>query len=545
MVLAGEIVAGRLVKLACKRHINDIKKSKRKNYPYKFDAELAETRLDFYKLCRHYKGDFAGKAIEPELWQCFIQGSVFGWVDKKTGKRRFKEVYEQIAKKNGKSTDAATTALYCMTVDGEPGAEVYSAATTRQQARIIFKTAQEMIRQSPSLRAMYNSLTNNINVPATSSKFEPVSSEANSLDGLDIYCALIDELHAHKTREVYDIIKGGTAARSQPIIWVVTTAGYNLNGICKERYDYAVKVLEGSTDDDTLFAYIAQIDPDDDPFDEKVWIKANPNLGVSVRIDDIKRKAKEAAELPSAYNMFLCKHMNIWVNALNAWMNMEKWNASGKGKFPILKNKPCWVGVDLSKKIDLTSAVAVFPLKNGYYAAVHHSFIPEDSISEKERIDKVSYAAWIREGYITAIPGEVIDQSWIEEWILNNWCRKYKVQEIDYDPWSASEFAQHLEAEGLTCVEVRQGYATLSEPTKELEKLVYSGKLIHFDDPVLRWSMSKVIVTTDPAGNIKPNKDKSPNKIDPIAALITALSRAMFGNPTNLDEYIMSDDYVL
>lgn len=545
MVLAGEIVAGRLVKLACKRHINDIKKSKRKNYPYKFDAELAETRLDFYKLCRHYKGDFAGKAIEPELWQCFIQGSVFGWVDKKTGKRRFKEVYEQIAKKNGKSTDAATTALYCMTVDGEPGAEVYSAATTRQQARIIFKTAQEMIRQSPSLRAMYNSLTNNINVPATSSKFEPVSSEANSLDGLDIYCALIDELHAHKTREVYDIIKGGTAARSQPIIWVVTTAGYNLNGICKERYDYAVKVLEGSTDDDTLFAYIAQIDPDDDPFDEKVWIKANPNIGVSVKIDDIKRKAKEAAELPSAYNMFLCKHMNIWVNALNAWMNMEKWNASGKGKFPILKNKPCWVGVDLSKKIDLTSAVAVFPLKNGYYAAVHHSFIPEDSISEKERIDKVSYAAWIREGYITAIPGEVIDQSWIEEWILNNWCRKYKVQEIDYDPWSASEFAQHLEAEGLTCVEVRQGYATLSEPTKELEKLVYSGKLIHFDDPVLRWSISNVIVTTDPAGNIKPNKDKSPNKIDPVAALITALSRAMFGNPTNLDEYIMSDDYVL
>ena len=545
MVLAGEIVAGRLVKLACKRHINDIKKSKRKNYPYKFDAELAETRLDFYKLCRHYKGDFAGKAIEPELWQCFIQGSVFGWVDKKTGKRRFKEVYEQIAKKNGKSTDAATTALYCMTVDGEPGAEVYSAATTRQQARIIFKTAQEMIRQSPSLRAMYNSLTNNINVPATSSKFEPVSSEANSLDGLDIYCALIDELHAHKTREVYDIIKGGTAARSQPIIWVVTTAGYNLNGICKERYDYAVKVLEGSTDDDTLFSYIAQIDPDDDPFNEKVWIKANPNLGVSVKIDDIKRKAKEAAELPSAYNMFLCKHMNIWVNALNAWMNMEKWNASGKGKFPILKNKPCWVGVDLSKKIDLTSAVAVFPLKNGYYAAVHHSFMPEDSISEKERIDKVSYAAWIREGYITAIPGEVIDQAWIEEWILNNWCRKYKVQEIDYDPWSASEFAQHLEAEGLTCVEVRQGYATLSEPTKELEKLVYSGKLIHFDDPVLRWSISNVIVTTDPAGNIKPNKDKSPNKIDPIAALITALSRAMFGNPTNLDEYIMSDDYVL
>lgn len=544
MVLGSEIVAGKLVRCACKRHLDDLKKSQRKDYPYKFDVELANLRIDFYEMCRHYKGDVAGQPIKPELWQSFIQGSVFGWVDKKTGKRRFREVYEQIAKKNGKSTDAAATGLYCMTVDGEAGAEVYSAATTRKQARIIFETARQMISASPELKTLYNSLTNNINVPQMASKFEPVSSEAETLDGLDIHCALVDELHAHKTRAVYDILKGGTAARSQPLIWVVTTAGYNLNGICKERYDYSVKVLEGSVEDDTLFAYIAQIDEGDNPFDEKVWVKANPNLGVSVKTDDLRRKANEAKEIHSAYNMFLCKHLNIWVNASESWMDMQKWNASGKDIFPILKNKMCWVGVDLSSKLDLTSVVAIFPLDNGYFAILHHSFIPEATINEKERIDKVSYSAWVRDGYITAIPGETIEQSWIEDYIMTL-SRKYKIQEICYDPWNASEFGQHMDAEGFICVEVRQGYKSLSEPMKDIEKLAYSGKLIHFNDPVLRWAMSNVVATRDAADNIKPDKSQSPQRIDPVVAMITGHSRAMYKNITDLDAYINDDDYIM
>lgn len=544
MVLAGEIVAGKLVRLACKRHIDDLKKSKRKNYPYKFDIGLATLRLEFYNLCRHYKGDVAGQVIKPELWQCFVQGCVFGWVHKKTGKRRFREVYEQIAKKNGKSTDAATTGLYCMSVDGEAGAEVYSAATTRKQARIIFETAQRMVSASPELKTIYNSLANNINVPTVASKFEPVSSEADTLDGLDIHCALVDELHAHKTRAVYDILKGGTAARSQPLIWVVTTAGYNLNGICKERYDYSVKVLSGAVEDDTLFAYISQMDEDDDPFEENNWIKANPNLGVSVNVDDLKRKSKEAREIHSAYNTFLCKHLNIWVNATESWMDMTKWCESGKDIYPVLKNRPCWIGVDLSKKIDLTSVAAVFPLDDGCFAVLHHSFMPEESINEKERIDKCPYSAWVRDGYITAIPGETINQDWIEDYI-KTLSLKYDIQEICYDPWNASQFAQNMDAEGFTCVEVRQGHKSLSEPTKSIEKLVYDKKLIHFDDPVLKWAISNVIVVSDPAGNIKPDKEKSTNKIDPVAAMITAHSRAMFNKSKNLDAYISSDDYIM
>lgn len=544
LVSAGRITAGKLVRLACMRHLDDLKKSKRKSYPYEFKAELANLRLDFYNLCRHYKGDAAGQAIVPELWQCFIQGSVFGWVEKETGKRRFREVYEQIAKKNGKSTDAAVTGLYCMTVDGEPGAEVYSAATTRKQARIIFETARQMVSNSPELKEIYNCLTNNINVPATASKFEPVSSEADTLDGLDIHCALVDELHAHKTRSVYEILKGGTAARAQPLIWVVTTAGYNLNGICKERYDYAVKVLNGAVEDDRLFIYIAQIDEEDDPFDESVWVKANPNLGVSVKLEDLRRKAKEAKEIHSAYNMFLCKHLNIWVNASESWMDMQRWNASGKNIYPALKHKRCWVGVDLSSKLDLTSVVLIFPLKEGYYAALHHSFIPEAAVNEKEKTDKVPYSAWIRDGYITAIPGEVIEQSWIEEYIMTM-SKKYSIQEICYDPWNASEFAQHMEGEGFMCVEVRQGFRSLSEPMKDIEKLVYDGKLIHFDDPVMRWAMSNVIATKDPADNIKPDKSKSTEKIDPVVALITGHARALINNIVDLESYILSDDYIM
>ena len=544
MVIAGEIGAGRLVRLACKRHLDDLKKSARKNYPYYYDKESAEIRLEFYRLCHHYKGDCAGKPMNPELWQCFIQGSVFGWKRKSDNKRRFSEVYEQIGKKNGKSTDAATTALYCMTVDGESGAEIYSAATSRDQAKIIFETARQMIMRSPELKEYVNVLTSNINVPSTASKFEPVSKEAGTLDGKDVYVGLIDELHAHKNREVYDILKGGTVARTQPLIWVVTTAGFNANGICRERYEYAKKVLEGVFEDDTLFAYIAQPDEGDDILDPKNFIKANPNLGVSVKINDLKIKAKQAREIPAAYNQFACKHMNMWVSSSVAWMNMDKWNNSGRGIEVDLLHRRCYCGVDLSAKLDLTSVVLDFPLENGYYAALHHSFIPEATMIEKEHKDNVPYSAWVRQGYLTAIPGEVIEQQWIMDYIMAQ-AKKYNIVEIDYDPWNASEFGQRMESEGFTCVEVRQGVYSLSEPMKDVERLAVQGKIVHFGDPVLRWAVSNIVATADSNGNIKPDKSKTTQRIDPGAALITAHSRAICDTYVDLEETIMSDDYIL
>lgn len=544
MVLAGEIVAGKLVKLACKRHLDDLKQEKNKSFPYYFDKNTAQIRLDFYNLCHHYKGDCAGKPMVPELWQCFVQGCVFGWKRKSDNKRRFREVYEQVGKKNGKSTDAASTALYCMTVDGESGAEIYSAATTRDQAKIIFETARQMVTRSPELKQFINNYTNNLSVPSTASKFEPVSSEAGTLDGKDVYLGLIDELHAHKNREVYDILKGGTAARSQPLIWVVTTAGLLVNGICRERYDYAVKVLEGVIDDPTLFAYIAQPDEGDDILDPKNFIKANPNLGVSVKLEDLKIKARQAKELPSAYTQFACKHMNLWVSASEKWMDMHKWSKSGADADIDLYQRRCYCGVDLSAKLDLTSVVFDFPLDNGEYAVLHHSFIPEATMIEKERKDNVPYSAWVRQGYITVIPGEAIEQSWIMDYIMSM-ARKYKIVEIEYDPWNATEFAQRMETEGFTCVEVRQGPRTLSEPMKDVERLVVQGKLIHFKDPVLKWAISNVVATADSAGNIKPDKSKTTQRIDPAAALITAHSRAIADTWVDLDKIIGSDSYIL
>lgn len=544
MVLAGEITAGKLVKLACKRHLDDLKKEKNKSFPYYFDRKTAQIRLDFYGLCHHYKGDCAGKPMVPEPWQCFVQGCVFGWKRKSDNKRRFREVYEQVGKKNGKSTDAASTALYCMTVDGESGAEIYSAATTRDQAKIIFETARQMVTRSPELKQFINNFTNNLSVPSTASKFEPVSSEAGTLDGKDVYLGLIDELHAHKNRDVYDILKGGTAARSQPLIWVVTTAGLLVNGICRERYDYAVKVLEGVIDDPTLFAYIAQPDEGDDILEPKNFIKANPNLGVSVKLEDLKIKARQAKELPSAYTQFACKHMNLWVSASEKWMDMHKWSKSGADADIDLRQRRCYCGVDLSAKLDLTSVVFDFPLDNGEYAVLHHSFIPEATMIEKERKDNVPYSAWVRQGYITVIPGEAIEQSWIMDYIMSM-ARKYKIVEIEYDPWNATEFAQRMETEGFTCVEVRQGPRTLSEPMKDVERLVVQGKLIHFKDPVLKWAISNVVATTDSAGNIKPDKSKTTQRIDPAAALITAHSRAIADTWVDLDKIIGSDSYIL
>ena len=545
MVTAGEIVAGRYVILACKKHLQDLKRQKNKSFPYYFDVQTAEVRLDFYELCCHYKGDHAGRPIQPELWQCFIQGSVFGWKRKSDRKRRYREVYEQIAKKNGKSTDAAGTALYCLTVDGESGAEIYSAATSRDQAKIIFETARQMVRRSPALQQYINVLTNNINVPTTASKFEPVSSEAGNIEGKDVYVGLIDELHLHKTREVYDLIKGGTAARTQPLIWVVTTAGFLTEGICKERYDYATKVLDGIIEDDELFVYIAQPDPGDDILDPAVWIKANPNLGVSVKVDDLKNKARTAREIPSAYNTFACKHANLWVSSAEKWMNMDKWKESGKDMEGIeLRGKRCYAGVDLSNKLDLTSVVLDFPLGDGQYAVLHHSFMPEATLYERERKTGIPFSAWMKQGYITAIPGETIEQSWVEEWIQSR-AKEYQIMEICVDPYNASEFINHMAADGYPCVEVRQGFLSISEPMKDIEAKVIEGKLIHFGDPVLRYAMSNTVRVTDPAGNIKFDKSKTTEKIDPVAALVTAHKRAIVDTYVNLEEMIMKEDYTL
>ncbi len=537
-VLAGNIIAGELVILACKRHMNDLKKSKTKKYQYKFDAEIAEKYIDFFNLLKHSKGEKAGEPIELELWQCFRVGNVFGWIDKKTHLRRFFEAYNQVARKNGKSTEAAGVGIETLTIDGEQGAEIYSAATKKDQARIIFEEAIRMVKASPYIKKHLEIFKLNINMPMTNSKFEPLSSDANSLDGLNIHCGIIDELHAHKTREVYDVLATATGARKQPLIWIVTTAGFNTKGICAEKYDYAVKVLNGAIEDESFFAYIAQPDEGDDPFDEKTWYKANPNLGVSVNIEDLRKKAKQAKEIPAALTNFMVKHLNLWVNAETAWLNMIKYNECEEANIDFdiesLRDRKCYCGIDLSATTDITAVTLDFPLENGYFAWITHCFLPENDLREREIRDKASYSAWEREGWLTLTPGDVIDYDWILSYIMEK-AKIYKIIELDYDPWNATQFANNAMNEGFECVEIRQGYRTMSEPTKEVEKLVLNKKLITFGNPILKRAFSNAVAKLDPAGNVKLDKSKSTQRIDPVISGIIAHTRGMLDAALHFD----------
>ena len=422
--------------------------------------------------------------------------------------------------------------------------------TKKDQARIIFDEAKRMVNASSHIKKHINIYQTNMSMPMTNSKFEPLSSDANSLDGLNIHGGIIDELHAHKTRDVYDVLVTATGARKQPLIWIVTTAGFNTNGICYEKYEYSVKVLKGVIEDDRFFCYIAQADENDDPFDEYTWIKANPNIGVSCSLEDLRTKAKQAKEIPAALTNFMVKHLNMWVNAETAWMNMQKYKECEEANIDFdinsLEGERCFCGVDLSATTDITSVNLEFPLHDGRYAWINHCFLPEDGILEKERRDKVPYTAWAREGYITLTPGPTIDYEWIQSYIMEM-SKKYQIQEIDYDPWNSTQFANNLMNEGFECVEIRQGFKTLSEPIKDVEKLILEKRLITFNNPVLRFAISNAVPSLDPAGNIKLDKSKASKRIDPIIAGVTSHVRAMLHEYINVDvnRHILNGDWSL
>ncbi len=324
-VLTGRIKTGKLVQLAVQRHDNDLKTAASRGFF--FDEEQAARALNLFSYLKHSKGEWAGQAIELEPWQAWIIATVFGWVNEDTGKRRFRTVYEEIARKNGKTTKLAGIGLKGLTKDEEGGPEIYAAATKRDQARILFEEASRMIRQSKALRTRLDVQQHRIIYPKNFGKFEPLSADANSMDGLNPHMALVDELHAHKTPEVWDVLKSALGARSQPLIWAITTAGFNKNGICYEVRDYAIKVLQGVIDDDAFFGIIYTLDDADDWQDPDNWIKANPNLGVSVSIEYLQEQARQAAVMPTAKVNFLTKHLNVWVTGESAWCNVEKWLA--------------------------------------------------------------------------------------------------------------------------------------------------------------------------------------------------------------------------
>lgn len=524
-VLKGKQPANRLTRLMCERHQRDIKTAKGRGL--RFDETLAKRALAFFSVLRHSKGEWANQEFALGGWQEFIIASLFGWV-RADGTRRFRRAYIEVPRKNGKSTLVSGIGLYLLAADGEPGAEIYTAATKREQARIVHGEATRMVKASPLLKKEIGVFRDNLHVLATHSKYEPLGADADTMDGLNIHGAIIDELHAHKTRNVVDVLDTATGARRQPLIIEITTAGWDKQSVCWEHHAYSRQVLEGTLEDDSWFAFIAGIDDGDDWADPKTWAKANPNYGVSVKPDDLARKAKRAKSIPAEQNNFLRLHLNVWTEQADRWIELDAWDACGAFvDLDTLRGRDCYAGLDLANTTDIAALVLVFPDDNDppNFDVLPFFWVPQESVIERTRKASVNYLSWVEQGYIEATEGNVIDYAAITL-KLDELAQMYNIREIAYDRWGATQLVQDLQSGGLNVIPLGQGFASMSPPTKELMTIVLSKRLRHSGHPVLRWMASNMSVATDPAGNLKPDKSKSSEKIDGMVALVMGIDRA-------------------
>jgi len=551
-VVGGDITACRWVRLACQRQLDDLARFKGKDSPYRFNPKLtdkqgrsfqpADNLCAFVERLPHVKGPLAGQPILLEPWQVFILTTVFGWV-KADGKRRFRRAYCEVCRGNAKSTLSSAVALYMLAADGEGGAEVYSLATTRDQARIVFGDAQTMARQSAGFRSRFGVGVgaHNIHVLASGSKFEALSAEGSTLDGLNIHFGCIDELHAHKTRTVYDVVETGTGKRDNSLLWVITTAGSNRSGICYEIRTFVTRLLDRVLEDDSQFGVVYGLDDGDDWTLEESLIKANPNWGISVRPEVLLPLQAKAMQMPSAVNNFKTKHLNEWVNADTAWMDMRAWDRCADHTLDLdaYLGQPCWIGLDLASKTDIAALLLIFAHQeiDGAFAVFGRYYLPEDTV---QATGNSQYPGWMNSGRLTVTPGNVIDFGWIEADLLD-FASRFALQAVAFDPFQATQLSTRMLAEGLPMIEVRPTVLNFSEPMKTLEALVLQERLIHDGDPVLGWMASNVVAHLDAKDNIYPRKERPENKIDGIVALIMALSRAITPGTT----VVLGADYEL
>jgi phage terminase large subunit-like protein len=537
-------VAGRLVRLACERHLRDLKDGPKRGL--KFSVETAAYACNFFQYLRHSKGEWGGQRVVLEPWQCFVTGSVFGWL-RKDGLRRFRTVYEEVARKNGKSTALAGIGVYTLVADHEPGAEIYAAATKKDQARIIFSEAQRMVRVSPELRALVSVFKLNMSVDMTASKFEPLSSDERTLDGLNPHVVLVDELHKHKSRALLDVMDTALGSRRQPLLWVITTAGDdNPESVYAQESDYAAKVLEGVVEDDSHFAYIATLDKEDRWDDETCWKKANPNLGVSVRLDDLQRQAAKARASPPALSSFLRLRLNIRTAAATRAIDMVQWGRNSCGPFDPadLAGRGFYGGLDLSSKVDLSAFVKLFPPvgEEERWRVVCRFWIPADKIAEKSDRDRVQYQRWVDKGLIEATAGDVIDHAEVISAIAED-CRIYtQLGAIAFDPWNAAHLSTSLQYEGIAMAEFRQGVQSYNAPMREMEAMLAGEKLDHGGNEVLAWMAHCLSITVpDRNENYMPSKKHSHarGRIDGMCALIMAIGRSMADDDLRgMDEFL-------
>jgi len=547
-VASGKLPAGQYVRAAAQRHLDDLARAKRSDWPYRFDREKAERFCRFAELLPHIKGALTGQRLKLEPWQCFIACVIFGWVKKSDGLRRFTEAYIRVPRKNGKSTFAAAIGLFMLSADGEPGAEVYSGATTEKQALEVFRPAWAMADKSPGFKAKFaidqaGTIENpgSIYSARTGSRFLPLIGKPG--DGASPHCAIHDEFHEHDTSEQYDAMDTGMGSRRQPLRLIVTTAGVNLAGPCFAKDAQCQKLLKGILENDRLFAIMYGLDEADDWTDFANWIKANPNYGVSLEPDYLKAQHAEALTNAGRQNILRTKHLDEWCNARTAWFNMAHWAKCEDTSLTreSVADLDLFIGLDLATKIDVASRVDLYvrevTVEDGpgrtktqrHYFAFSRHYVPEARARDPKNTD---YQAWARQGHLTVTSENEIDLGLIEREIradATSEVAPVRLREVDYDPWRATQLAQNLAADGITAVEVRPLVKNFSPAMKELTAASASGRFHHDGNPVLTWMVSNVVAHEDAKGEVYPRKEinQPEQKIDGAVALLMAVSRAM------------------
>jgi len=494
---------------------------------YVFDPDRAQRAVRFIEeCCRHVKGEWYGELLKLEDWQREdIVEPLFGWL-RPDGTRRYRRVYVEIPKKNGKSTLGASIANVLLFADDEMGAEVYSAAADRDQAAIVFDVAKQMVELEPEMDNRAHVWRRSIVVPQTASFYRVLSSDVKTKHGLNWHGVIFDEFHTQPTRDLYDTLKGGGISRRQPMFVMFTTSGYDKQSICYELHDYATKLCEGIIEDDTFLAVIYGAEADEDWHSPDVWAAANPNLGISVKIEYLDEQCREATESPAAQNTFRRLHLDQWTESAERWLDAAAWNRNAGEYLNVKRGAPCYAGLDLASTTDLAALVLAFPDdESETYDLVPFFWVPEVTAEQRTRKERVQYQTWIDRGLIIATEGNVIDYDVIRR-DINNLGDIFNIVEIAADPHNAIQLITQLDGDGFEIFAHRQGFMSLSPGAKELQKLVLGARLRHEGNEVLAWNIANVVVETDAAGNIKPSKKRSTEKIDGAVAAVMAIGRA-------------------
>lgn len=519
-IAAGKLPACKTHRLSCERHLADLASAGK--HGWKWEPAIVDRTIKFFGNLKHSKGEWAGQPVKLEPWQVFSTATPLAWLQD-SGLRRFRQTYEELPRKNGKSTKAAGTGLLLTFFDGEPAAEGYCAATKKDQARIVWEEMARMIRRSGlSGRLKVLDGAANISHAGSASKLEALGADSDSLDGLNIHCAIIDELHAHRNRGVVDVIETALGARRQPYINYITTAGYDRQSVCWEVREYCRRVLEGVINDPSFFAFMTGIDEGDDWQSPEAHRKANPNYGVSIYPRDLEALVAKAIEAPGAQNVFKQKRLNVWTEQSDRWLDLSVYDRNvGRVNWSELHGRAAMAAIDLSVTGDLTAAALLVPVEGNKIAVQVKFWVPEHDLKAREDRDRVPYRQWIKDGWIAAIPGNVIDDVYIERQILE-WSERFDLRRMHYDRYNAVSVINRLVGAGVECVPIGQGFLGMNTPTKYAEGAFLAGRFLLGSNPVLRWQFANMAVLYDPAGNVKPDKSegKTRRRIDGMVTLI-------------------------